>query len=170
MNITAIVAGVLMARREGLTDPAAGIRSGIAASVLSGGTGISTAGLIVAQRVAQDEAAAQRAAAPPPPAASPQPPEQRAVPNVSPVTAHEAEATLVQAGFAVEVQMVDGSQKFPVGTVISQTPAAGNPAPPGTVIRLQAAAPHAQVSVERVVGESPATEEAASAPGGGASC
>jgi hypothetical protein len=154
MNISAMMAGMILAEREGVADQSAALRTGLVAAALSPASGMSVGGLLLARKLAQDTVAEQASAEPPPvfavsapewvepalrPAAPPVEEEVlTAVPNVSPVRLPEAEKMLQAAGLEFETRFVDGDGKFPLQTVVSQNPYAGARVARGTRVVLEA--------------------------------
>jgi serine/threonine-protein kinase len=63
-------------------------------------------------------------------------PEEFPIPNVSNLTIENARTTLAEANFEVGEETLQDSQDYEAGVVISQSPAAGTKAAPGTKINL----------------------------------
>jgi len=83
------------------------------------------------------------------------------VPNVVGLPQQQAIDTLTGASLAVGMGTMEHSETVPVGSVISQQPAAGTPVPPGSAVDLVVSLGPAPVPVPDVVGQERAAAKAA---------
>lgn len=88
-------------------------------------------------------------------------PQPLTVPDVVGLTQAEAQAALTGAGFNTGAVVLEYSATVPAGRVMTQNPAAGTPAAPGTAVGLTVSRGAQPVTVPNIVGQTQASANAA---------